>query len=34
RKAMATLHPAELLRSPAQKRLAYTDLLALAAELG
>lgn len=34
RRAMATLHPAYLLRSPAQKRLAYTDLLALAAELG
>ena len=34
RRAMATLHPAYLLRSPAQKRLAYADLLALAAELG
>ena len=34
RRAMATLHPAYLLRSPAQKRLAYRDLLALAAELG
>ena len=34
RRAMAMLHPAYLLRSPAQKRLAYTDLLALAAELG
>ena len=34
RRAMATLHPVYLLRSPAQKRLAYTDLLALAAELG
>ena len=34
RRAMATLHPAYLLRSPGQKRLAYTDLLALAAELG
>ena len=34
RRAMATLHPAYLLRSPAQKRLAYTDLMALGAELG
>ena len=34
RRAMATLHPAYLIRSPAQKRFAYTDLLALAAELG
>ncbi|MCH1474964.1 MAG: uracil-DNA glycosylase, partial [Alphaproteobacteria bacterium] len=34
RRAMATLHPAYLLRSPAQKRLAYADLLALAEELG
>ena len=34
RRAMATLHPVYLLRSSAQKRLAYTDLLALAAELG
>ena len=34
RRAMATLHPAYLLRSPAQKRFAYTDLLALVAELG
>ena len=33
-RTMATLHPAYLLRSPAQKRLAYTDLLALVAELG
>jgi len=32
--AMATLHPSYLLRSPAQKRLAYADLLALAAKLG
>ena len=34
RRAMATLHPAYLLRAPAQKRLAYKDLLALVAELG
>ena len=34
RQALATLHPAYLLRSPAQKRLAYADLLALAAKLG
>jgi len=34
RRVMATLHPAYLLRSPAQKRLAYTDLMALGAELG
>ena len=34
RRVMATLHPAYLLRSPAQKRLAYADLLALAEELG
>ena len=34
RRVMATLHPAYLLRSPAQKRLAYADLLALAKELG
>ena len=32
--AMATLHPSYLLRSPAQKRLAYADLLALACKLG
>ena len=32
--AMATLHPSYLLRSPAQKRLAYADLLALAGKLG
>lgn len=32
-KAMATLHPAYLLRTPAQKRLAWRDLLALAAAL-
>ena len=34
RRATATLHPAYLLRAPAQKRLAYKDLLALVAELG
>ena len=34
RQAMATLHPAYLVRSPAQKRLAYADLLALAQKLG
>ncbi len=34
RQAMATLHPSYLLRSPAQKRLAYADLLALAGKLG
>lgn len=34
RHAMATLHPAYLVRSPAQKRLAYADLLALAQKLG
>lgn len=33
-RAMATLHPSYLLRSPAQKRLAYADLLALADKLG
>ncbi len=32
-KAMATLHPAYLLRTPAQKRLAWRDLLALASAL-
>ncbi len=31
--ALATLHPAYLLRQPAQKRLAYRDLLALKARL-
>ena len=34
RPAMATLHPSYLIRSPAQKRLAYADLLALADKLG
>lgn len=34
RTTLATLHPAYLLRSPAQKRLAYADLLALADKLG
>jgi len=34
RPMMATLHPSYLIRSPAQKRLAYADLLALAAKLG
>jgi len=34
RQAMATLHPSYLIRSPAQKRLAYADLLALADKLG
>ena len=33
-KALATLHPAYLLRSPAQKRLAWRDLLMLQAALG
>ena len=32
-KALATLHPAFLLRTPAQKRLAWRDMLALAAAL-
>ena len=32
-RAMATFHPAYLLRTPAQKRLAWRDLLALKAEL-
>jgi uracil-DNA glycosylase len=32
--ALATLHPAYLLRQPAQKRLAYRDMLALKARLG
>jgi DNA polymerase len=32
--ALATLHPAYLLRQPGQKRLAYRDLLALKAKLG
>jgi len=31
---MATLHPAYLSRSPAQKRLAFADLVALAGKLG
>jgi len=34
RPALATLHPSYLIRSPAQKRLAYADLLALADKLG
>ena len=34
RPTMATLHPSYLIRSPAQKRLAYADLLALASKLG
>ena len=34
RPTMATLHPAYLLRSPPQKRLAFADLLALAGKLG
>jgi uracil-DNA glycosylase family 4 len=34
RPVMATLHPSYLIRSPAQKRLAYADLLALADKLG
>ena len=33
-KALATLHPAYLLRTPAQKRLAWRDLLMLQAALG
>jgi uracil-DNA glycosylase len=32
--ALATLHPAYLLRQPGQKRLAYRDMLALQARLG
>ncbi|MCB1492436.1 MAG: uracil-DNA glycosylase, partial [Rhodobiaceae bacterium] len=32
-RAMATLHPAYLLRSPIQKRLAWRDMLALKREL-
>jgi uracil-DNA glycosylase len=32
-RAMATLHPAYLLRTPAAKRLAWRDLLAIASEL-
>jgi uracil-DNA glycosylase len=32
--ALATLHPAYLLRQPGQKRLAYRDFLALKAKLG
>jgi uracil-DNA glycosylase len=31
---MASLHPAYLLRSPAQKRLAFDDLLLVAKRLG
>ena len=34
RPALATLHPAYLIRSPAQKRLAFADLVALADKLG
>lgn len=34
RPTLATLHPAYLLRSPPQKRLAFADLLALAGKLG
>ena len=34
RPTMATLHPSYLIRSPAQKRLAFADLLALADKLG
>lgn len=34
RSTMATLHPSYLLRSPAQKRLAFADLVALAEKLG
>ena len=34
RPTMATLHPSYLLRSPAQKRLAFADLVALADKLG
>jgi DNA polymerase len=33
-RAMATLHPAYLLRTPAAKRLAWRDLLAIKAALG
>lgn len=33
RPTLATLHPSYLIRSPAQKRLAFADLLALAAKL-
>ena len=33
RHVMASLHPEYLLRSPAQKRLAWADLLALAGKL-
>lgn len=32
-RAMATLHPAYLLRTPAAKRMAWRDLLAMKAEL-
>jgi len=34
REVLVTLHPSYLIRSPAQKRLAYADLLALADKLG
>ncbi len=34
RPVMASLHPSYLIRSPAQKRLAFYDLLSLAARLG
>ena len=34
RPTVATLHPAYLIRSPAQKRLAFADLVALAGKLG
>ena len=34
RPTLATLHPAYLTRSPAQKRLAFADLVALAGKLG
>jgi DNA polymerase len=34
RPTLASLHPAYLLRSPAQKRLAFEDLLLLAERLG
>ena len=34
RPMMATLHPSYLIRSPAQKRLSFADLLALADKLG
>ena len=34
RPTLATLHPAYLCRSPAQKRLAFADLVALAGKLG